>query len=87
MFLYIGRMAVMSFVRVPKEQWSSFETPVTELHVPACPLVRWCQWENNIKVILRGIVYGLWTGSVWLRVSELHSSEQNSDPSGSIKGM
>jgi hypothetical protein len=27
-----------------------------------------CRWEDNIKIDLQEIVFGTWTGLIWLRV-------------------
>jgi hypothetical protein len=27
-----------------------------------------CRWENNIKMALREVGWGAWTGSIWLRI-------------------
>jgi hypothetical protein len=40
------------------------------------------RWEDNIKMDLREVGWGAWTGSFWLRAS---SCECGYEPSGSIK--
>jgi hypothetical protein len=27
-----------------------------------------CRWEDNIKMDLREVGWGVWTGSIWLRI-------------------
>jgi hypothetical protein len=44
------------------------------------------RWEDNIKMDLRGVGWGAWTGSIWLRIGtggEL--LECGYEPSGFIK--
>jgi len=44
------------------------------------------RWEDNIKMDLQEVGWGVWTGSSWLRVEQVAGTcECDNEPSGSIK--
>jgi hypothetical protein len=44
------------------------------------------RWEDNIKMDLREVGWGAWTGSIWLRIgTDASSCEYGYEPSCSIK--
>jgi hypothetical protein len=63
-----------------EDEWSvSLPTAITPVKSPLC-LLNWRlggfytlgrprrRWEDNIKMDLREVGWGAWTGSVWLRI-------------------
>jgi hypothetical protein len=44
-----------------------------------------CRWEDNIKMDLQEVGYGVWSGSSWLRIVTGGACECGGEFSGSIK--